>query len=407
MRSFLTRKESMKTYYSKQIVSHQGVIDGYIEVIDGKIVGLHHGQPKHPYYDYSEATIYPGFLDIHVHGWGNGSYALENTVSAIKAMSQDLAKEGVSGFLATTLTDSLDKTFAYIETGNKAYRQKMSGAQFLGLHLEGPFINPKQKGMQKEAHCIQPDLKIMQAFYAKQKDEDLIKLMTMAPELDPSMDVIKFCKAHKIQVSAGHTEIGLADLAKMKDYGVGGMTHMFSGMKGFHHRDLGSVGAALYCDDIYCEFAKQTGITVKHEAFDLVYRIKGADKIFLTTDCIGMARINKPTYHYVRAVTFVPFEDHLSLQYDDGRVETIDFNDYDSLRTLEMSYIDSLKNMLNHTPMTQVEIAKICSQNPAEYIYMGDQKGKIMPGYDADFTILDQDMNVKATIVAGEPVYER
>jgi len=221
------------------------------------------------------------------------------------------------------------------------------------------------------------------------------------------MQVIQFCQAHNIQVSAGHTEIGLEDLAKMKDYGVGGMTHMFSGMKGFHHRDLGSVGAALYCDGIYCEFAKQTGITVKHEAFDLVYRLKGPDKIFMTTDCLGLAKVQKPTYHYVRQVTFVPHDEYLLLKHDDGKEEKIYFDDYQAIRQVELSYIDSIKNMCKHTAVSPMAIAKMCSQNPAEYIHLGKQKGKIMCGYDADLTILDKEMNVFATMVAGTMVYQR
>lgn len=406
MRSFF-RKEIMKTYYSKQIVSHQGIIEGYINIDQGKIVGLERGKPNGDFIDLSEQVIYPGFLDIHVHGWGTGSYALENTVASIEAMSFDMAKEGVTGFLATTMTDSLAQTQRYIETGNQAYHKPMKGAHFLGLHLEGPFINPKQKGMQKEAHCLTPDLDIMKSLYHLQTDKSMIKLMTMAPELDPSMQVIQFCQAHNIQVSAGHTEIGLEDLAKMKDYGVGGMTHMFSGMKGFHHRDLGSVGAALYCDDIYCEFAKQTGITVKHEAFDLVYRLKGPDKIFMTTDCLGLAKVQKPTYHYVRQVTFVPHDEYLLLKHDDGKEEKIYFDDYQAIRQVELSYIDSIKNMCKHTAVSPMAIAKMCSQNPAEYIHLGKQKGKIMCGYDADLTILDKEMNVFATMVAGTMVYQR
>lgn len=396
----------MKTIYSKQIVSHQGIIEGYLEIEDGIIQSINKGKPQGDYINFENETIYPGFIDLHIHGWGRGSFSLESSGDAIIKMGEDQAKEGVTGFLPTTLTDSLENTYKYIEAANEVYGQTIHGAQMLGLHMEGPFINPKHKGMQEAAHCIKPDLNIMKNFYNMQKNKDMIKLITMAPELDPSMSVIKFCKAHQIQVSAGHTAIGLEALSIMKDYGVGGMTHMFSGMQGFHHRDLGSVGAALYLDDIMCEFAKQTGLTIKHEAFNLAYRIKGPDRIFMTTDCIGFAQVKTPRYHYIRQVEFIPDGDNIILKHDNGQREVISKDDYEAVRDLEMGYIDSIKNMLIHTPMGKKEIAKICSSNPAKYIHLDDRKGKIMVGYDADLTILTDKMDVRATYVKGNCVYE-
>lgn len=396
----------MKRLYSQQIVSHQGTIEGYLEIEDGKITDLIKGKPTGDYIDYSNDTIYPGFIDVHVHGWGRGSFALEKTAESIIKMGEDQAKEGVTGFLPTTLTDSLAITNQYIEAANEVYGTSINGAACLGLHLEGPFINKEHKGMQKEEYCLNPDLDLMKDFYNKQKDQSMIKLMTMAPELPGGLEVLKFCKEHNIQVSAGHTAASYDDLALMKDYGVGGVTHMYSGMKGFHHRDLGTVGAALMLDDLSCEFAKQTGMTVRHEAFDLAYKVKGPDKIFMTTDCVGLAMMKEPKYHYVRQVKFIPKDDAIVLEYDNGKREEISIDDYDSIRTLEMGYLDSIKNMIKHTPMSKDTIAKLCSFNPAKYINMNHKKGMIMPGYDADFTIVNEDFDLVSTIVAGKSVYQ-
>ncbi len=397
----------MEKIYSKNIVSHQGVIEGYITVEDGKILSLDKGVPTGDYIDFKDASIFPGFIDVHVHGWGRGSYMFENTPQSIIRMGEDQAREGVTGFLATTVADSIEKTLEYIETGNQVYGQRINGAALLGIHLEGPFINKEHKGMQKEEYCIKPDLSIMKEFYNHQKDKSMIKLMTMAPELDDGMQVLKFCKEFGIQVSAGHTAVGLSDLSIMKDYGVGGVTHMFSGMQGFHHRDLGTAGAALYLDDIVCEFAKQTGMTVKHEAFDMAFKIKGADKIMMTTDCAGMSRLKTAKYHYTRKLEFIPEGNNMRLKHDDGREEVVSLEDYEFVRTIEMSYLESIKNMLKHTPMSKIDVAKITSKNPAKYIHLQDKKGMIIAGHDADFTIVDKDYDLLATVVNGEFVYKK
>ena len=93
--------------------------------------------------------------------------------------------------------------------------------------------------------------------------------MTIAPERPGADAVLRFCQEHQIQTAVGHSAATFEEIKKMRAYGLGGFTHTFSGMKGFHHRELGTAGAALYFDDMICEFAKQTGMTVSHEAFEL------------------------------------------------------------------------------------------------------------------------------------------
>ncbi len=390
-------------YYSKNIVTPKGIIEGYLEVENGKITGISKECNK-DYVDYTDDVILPGFMDIHVHGWGRGSYMFEKTPESIRLMAEDQAKEGVTGFLATTVTDSIEETYKYIDAANAIYGKPIKGSKFMGVHLEGPFMNKEHKGMQKEEYCINPDLGLMQSFVERQIEPRMIKLMTIAPELEGAKPVIQHCKENGIQLSIGHSGATFDVISELKEYGLGGVTHMFSGMKGIHHRELGVAGTALYYEDLMCEFAKQTGMTVRHEAFDIVYRIKGADGIFMTTDCAGLANRREPSYHYVRKITFSREGDEFVMRHDSGEEERIDVSDYESLRTLEMSYIDSIKNMLKHTPMTYTDLAKITSLNPAKYIGMDDCKGKIQAGYDADLTIVTSHMTLLETVVEGERV---
>lgn len=391
-------------YYSKSIVTPKGVIEGYLEIENGKIKSIESETTKE-YIDYSDHIIMPGWIDIHVHGWGRGSYMYSKDAESIILMGEDMAKEGVTGFLATTAADSLENTLKYLDGANAVYGKQIDGATLLGVHLEGPFMNKEYRGMQKEEYCIDPDMEFMIKMYEHQKDKSMIKLMAMAIELPNSKEIIKYCKNRNIQISIGHSGADFEDIRDLKEYGVGGVVHMFSGMRGIHHRRLGVAGAALYYDDLYCEFAKQTGITVKHELFDITYRIKGADKIIMTTDCAGSAKRTTKHYQYTRQVTYIPQGDILRLEYDDGRVEEFNTTIYEDIRKIEMSFLDSIKNMLEHTPMPLRDLAKITSSNAAKYIGIDDTKGVIKSGYDADLTIVSKDFDLIETVAEGRRVY--
>lgn len=392
-------------YYSKNIVTPKGVIEGYLEVKDNKIIKIHDTCDKE-FIDYRDKIIMPGWIDIHVHGWGRGSYMWDKNAESIILMGEDMAKEGVTGFLATTAADSYENTIKYLDGANAVYnKEKINGAAMLGVHLEGPFMSKEFRGMQKEEYCIDPDIDFMEKLYNYQEDETMIKLMAMAIELPNAKSVIQYCKERNIQVSVGHSAAKFEDIKNLKEYGIGGVIHMFSGMKGIHHREPGVAGAALYFDDLYCEFAKQTGITVRHEIFDITYRIKGPDKIIMTTDCAGSAKRKEKSYQYTRQVTYIPQGEILRLEYDDGRVEEFDLNNYEEIRKIEMSYLDSIKNMLKHTPVKLTDLAKITSTNAAKYIGIDDTKGIIQAGMDADLTILSKDFDLIETVVNGDRVY--
>lgn len=406
--------------YSKNIYLEDKKISGFIKIEDKKIIDIVETKDEftkdslkdyilnnlkwnndNEILDYSDFTIIPGFIDNHIHGWGTGSFWFEKSKKSITEMQKNLPKEGVTSFLATTGADTIEEILTQIDEANEIYEEQQVGAEMIGVHLEGPFISKEYKGMQKEENCILPNLEFMKLFYNMQKPKGLIKLMTMAPELEGAKEVAEFCKDKGIQLSIGHTGSTFDKIKEMKDYGFGGFTHTFSGMRGMHHRELGVVGAALYFDDMYCEFAKQTGLTVKHEAFDIALRIKTSDKIILATDCCGLAMTDKPWHHYVRKITLIPQENGVMIKHDDGREEIIDNSKYENVRNLEMSYIDSVKNVIKHSKVDIFDIMKMSSINPAKYINVFDKKGSIDINKDADLLVIDDDFNLIETIVRG------
>ncbi len=392
--------------YSRHIVLEREVQAGYIELADGRIKAIHQSWDG-PFADYGELVIFPGFMDIHIHGWATGSFWFEKTPEAVLAMCRTLPSAGVTSFLATSGADSIPEIKQCIHAADTAWEigqeeeAGAGGAELLGVHLEGPFINPQYRGMQREECCIEPSLAVMEELYGAFRHKELLRHMTIAVERDGAREVLDFCREHRIQTAIGHSGATFAEIAAIKDAGIGGVTHTFSGMRGFHHRELGVAGAALYFEDLMCEFAKQTGLTVAHEAFDLAYRIKGSGGIILTTDCSGLAQTQTEFDHYIRKMKFVKDGGRLRIDHYDGRQEWIDPHDEQAVGHLEMSYAESVKNMAAHTKVSWIDIMRMTSLNPARYIHADDRKGKIAPGMDADLTIMDQELNLVSVFCRG------
>lgn len=395
----------MNAFYSNRIITPDGEISGFVIVEAGKIVAIS-DQFEGDFEDFSESIILPGFIDQHTHGWGRGSFLYENNEKSLRMMIEDQVKEGVTSFLATTFTDSIESINQSIEACNHVMSLGHKGTELLGLHIEGPFINKKYKGAQKEEYCLDPDVKLMKQFVEKCTHDKQIKLITLAPELPGAKELVEYCVKENIQVSAGHTGATFDIIQEAANWGVSGVTHMYSAMTGLHHRDPGVVGAALYNDNLYCEFAKQTGITVKHEVFDITYRLKGSKRIIMTTDCLGNGMQKEPYYHARRDVHFIPNGDTMIERYRDGSEIIHDLNDYESIRTIELSFMDSVKNMLLHTDMSWRDLALITSTNSSKYIHVDDRKGSIEIGKDADFTILSENVDLVATVVGGEILFK-
>lgn len=395
----------MKVLYSNNIVLIGEVIKGYL-VVEKNIIKEIKQEYDGEFEDFSDYIILPGFIDQHVHGWGRGSLLYENDANTIRKMIEDQAKEGVTGFLVTTFTDSLKNIKQSIDAANEVYSNQNKGSKLLGMHIEGPFINPEYNGAQLREYCLEPSVDVMKELVEQCDNPNLIKLVTIAPELNNAKSLIEYCRDNNIQVSAGHTGATFEELLESKKWGVGGVTHMFSAMTGLHHRKPGVAGGALFDNDLMCEFAKQTGITVRHEVFDITYRLKGSDRIIMTTDCLGHAMQKEPYYHARRDVWFIPEEGYLIEKHGNGKEIKYDLTKYEEVRKIELSFIDSIKKMRETTKMELIDLAKITSTNSAKYIHIFDRKGSIESGKDADLTIVTPELNIVATMVEGDFVYD-
>lgn len=390
--------------YSERIYTPNGYRSGIINIENGVIKEITESNDKENAIDYTDKIIVPGFIDVHIHGWATGSFIHQPNKEALKKMSADMIHQGVTSYLATTKTDSLETIKKQVSEAQK-YKEEWTptfGTEMIGVHLEGPFLNKKYKGMQPEEYCLDPNVETMEELLENGK-EGLVKLVTLAPELPGAKEVIKYLHKKGIQISIGHSAADFEDIARLKGFGLGGFTHTYSGMKGLHHRELGVLGAAMYFDDMNAEFGKQTGLTVKPEAFAIMYKIKGAEGIHLTTDCTGLGQTNDPKYHYIREATFEPEgEDKVKVTHDDGREEIFNKSDYQSVKDIELGFLGSVKNVVKNIDASIGEIVTMASENPAKYIGVYDKKGSIEAGKDADFLVINGDWDLLDVYIAGE-----
>lgn len=329
--------------------------------------------------------VMPGFIDVHIHGY-LGEDTSDGTIEGLEVMSNGIMKNGVTGWLPTTMTVSQQEIDAAFECIRQAMPKSKTwnGAQVLGTHSEGPFINVNKKGAQK-AECIQ------QANIDYIKDNaDVIRIITMAPEKDPDFATIKAIKAETdVLVSMGHTDATYEEAMASVEAGVGHVTHLFNAQSALTHRAPGVVGAALTAP-VTTELIADT-FHVNKNLFQLVYNLKG-DNLILITDCTRAGGMADGEYSLGGQKTIVK---GIECRLEDGTIAG---------SVLRMN--DGVRNFHQNTNLSIPETVRLATINPAKAIGYGDTKGSIEVGKDADIIIADGDFRIYKTIIGGETKYE-
>ena len=371
--------------------------NGFLVMEDGKITdigsmdrfGDPHGELEEITLE-KGAKILPGFIDVHIHGAG-GADTMDGTPDAIKTMAVTLPKEGTTSFLATTMTQSEEAIIAALR--NAADYIDSAGheaeAEVLGIHLEGPFINPDKKGAQPEEHIIDPSIEVFEKWQKEAKQH--IRLVTVAPEMENGLEFIKHLSKNSVTASIGHTDSTYEDVKAAVEAGATQVTHLFNGMRSMHHREPGTAGAALLFDELKVELISD-GIHVRPEMIDLAVRAKGSDGALLITDAMRAKCLKSGRYELGGQPVNVA----------DGKA-TLDDG---TLAGSILKMIDSVKNMLQFTGLSLAEISKLASGNPAKQIGMYDRKGSIAVGKDADLVILSPELDIEWTICRGHVAYK-
>lgn len=316
--------------------------------------------------DLDGARIFAGLIDIHTHG-AMGLDAMDG--DSLDLLGEYYLANGTTTWYPTTMTMSMEDIEAAV---NAVYGTK--GANLGGFHLEGPFINPKRCGAQDPKHALTPTMELFERIGKR------AALITVAPEIDGAIDFIKNCP---IKVAIGHTTTDYDTAMLAIDAGADSLTHTFNAMPSIHHRAPGPIVAGadggayaqLICD----------GIHVHPGAVRMLITLYGTDRVILISDSISATGL--PDGDYVLG--------GLAARMSGGIVTLPD----GTLAGSSVSLLECVRRAISFG-ISERDAFKMASENPARY--MGLNKGVIAEGYDADFIVLDSDLNLVRSIVRGE-----
>lgn len=323
-----------------------------------------------------------GFIDLHIHGSG-GADVMDATPEALELISSTLLQTGTTSFLPTTMTMSkahIDNALQNIQL----YGQNVTGAQILGVHLEGPFINISKHGAQDKVYIQAPNTALIDDYMNE------VKMITLAPEVEGAESFIKHLSEQypHVILSIGHSDASYEKSKESFSWGVSHATHLFNAMNPYHHREPGIVGA-VFDSEVTCDIIADL-VHTHPSALELVYQVK-KDKLILITDAMRAGCMKCGTYDLGGRKVMVEGSQAI---LEDGTLAG-------SVLKLNVA----LKNMTTVTSMTVVEAVNAVTKIPAHKL--GLKKGELKVGYDADIVIFDEKFSIISTIVSGEVKYHR
>ncbi|WP_207695962.1 N-acetylglucosamine-6-phosphate deacetylase [Enterococcus sp. DIV0212c] len=330
--------------------------------------------------DGQSQLLIPGMIDVHIHG-ANNFDMMDGTTKSIQEVSKKCLETGCTGFLVTSVTSSLDALLTMIDRTKEVIGQE-EGAKILGIHLEGPYLNVKRKGMQDPTYLRNPDLKEMATIF--DRAGDLIKMVTVAPELPGCLELITYLKEKNVVVAIAHSDATYEEAQIAFQHGATHITHCFNAMPPIHHRAPGLVTAALENDDVSVQ-AIVDGIHLHPGIVRLLHKIKGADGVILITDALQAMGVGDGAYEF--GGHQVTVENGVA-RLKDGTLASSTVTMNEALRlSVEMGIpLDDAIKMGATTPAT----------------ILGEKKlGKIEVGYDADLILLDKEFSVIEKILKG------
>jgi len=367
------------------------IADGLVLIEGGKIKHVRHWEERgyERLLDFSGSYVAPGFVDIHVHG-GGGHDSMDRSTESLQGLSKFLVSKGVTSFLPTTHTAPREALIEAAETLGRGIEGGADGAVPLGIHMEGPFISPEMCGAQNKAHVRQPDVEEIQSI--NEASGERLMIVTLAPEEPGAIDAISWLKSEGIVAAAGHTNATHDEMTAGVAAGLSHVSHLFNGMRSFHHREPGVAGAALTDGRVTVELIAD-GVHVHEATLRMAAKLKGSGMTALVSDSIAAAGLPDGEYEFGGQKISVR-EGRSALE--SGR-----------LAGSTIGLCDAVRNMIRLAGSTVPEAVEMASATPSRIVGASDRKGSLTPGMDADIAVLDRDFNVLATLVGGEIAYRR
>lgn len=345
--------------------------------------------------DNQDRIIVPGFIDMHIHG-AAGHDLMEATSEAVSTVSTYLARHGTTSYVATTVTASLDRTLRAARGLGEIIRasqashgasDKIAGAQPVGIHFEGPFLNVKKRGAHPASQIQKPSTETLER--TLEAAGNAARVLTLAPELDGALSVLEYARSRGLRVAIGHSNATFEETERAIAAGATHAVHFYNAMRPFTHRDSGIIGAVLTDDRLSAELICD-GVHVEPAAIRLLVKAKGIERVILVSDSLsgaGMPDGNYPLGNFTVHVA-------------GGVCRTVEGNLAGSTITLDAA----LRHLSSFTGLSYRECLPCATLNPARILGIEKQKGVIAPGADADLAILDRNFYVTQTYVRGRPV---
>ena len=362
--------------------------EAQIEMENGKVVAIHPYGSKEVDQDFGENRIIPGMIDVHCHG-GLGFDTNDAHREGLVMWAKGLLEEGITGFCPTTVTQSVEVLTDAVANVAKVVEEGYEGAEILGIHFEGPYLNLKNKGAQPPQYIVTPTVEQFKEY--QKAANGLIKIITMATEMDPDFALTRYCAQNGVNVSIGHSGATFKDAVLAVANGANGMTHVYNGMNGLHHREPSLVGAAMRLKDVYGEIICD-GNHVDWAAVYALIASKGREYCIMIDDALcakGCAPGN-----YFLGGNAIEIRENGSA-YLQGT---------NTLAGGTLRFSKGLQNLIEKALIPVDWAINMATLNPARYLGVDDRKGKICAGYDADLVVLDRDYEVVQVYAMGKAV---
>ena len=358
-----------------------------IEISGEKIVDVLEYDTKPVDVDYGNDRIVPGFIDIHTHGYDTWD-TNDATPEGLRKWMREIVKEGVTGICPTTITQSHEVLSNAVKNVANVVEEGYEGAEILGIHFEGPYLDQKFKGAQPEQYCVTPNL---EEFKQYQKDaKGLIKVITVAAEHDKGYKLIEYASQHGVLVSQGHSGATYEEARMAVAHGAMSMTHVFNGMSPFHHRAPGLVGAAFRMRDVYGEVICD-GHHSNVNSLNNYYMAKGRDHVIMISDSLMAKGCPCGSKHI--------FGGNEIEVYPDG---TAHLTSTKGLAGSTLRINRGLQIVVEEAGVPFDYALNSCTLNPARALKVDDRKGKLNVGYDADIVVLNDQYDVVQTYARGK-----
>ena len=372
-------------------VENKGIIKTSCSYSNGIICSLEKDQTVTNTFKLPDsAVILPGFIDQHIHGAG-GCDVMDATEESFKRISTSIASEGVTSYLATTMTQSKENISKVMKCVNRYIKSKVTvGAEMIGVHLEGPYINPQKAGAQPLNYVVAPNYSEFKQY--NELSGNNVKIVTLAPEIENAGKFVRQLINDEVIVSVGHSNATFNQFQTAVSNGITQITHTFNAQSPFTHREIGIAGGAMLLNEVACEVICDL-VHVNKDALRLLFKNKPKDKIIFISDSM-------------RAKNLGDVESELGGQkvyVKNGEARLANGTLAGSVLRLN----DAIKNAVNVCKMPFIQAIDCVSANPAKNLRLFNEIGGIKVGKKANFAVMDRNSyDILLTVRNGKIIYK-